>query len=187
MTIPNEVQETVLNGVSVTRLGQTVAAIQQNPALAQFRFRARNQWKQGAQSKATISGFHGTCQELRHEVPFVLEADEPPVLLGQDTAASAGEYVLAGLSACLTGTLAYHAAARGLKIEAIRSEYEGDVDLHGFLDLDPEVRNGFREIRVKLQVKGDVDEATARELLRKSPIYDTLANPVRIQVEVEKI
>ncbi len=50
----------------------------------------------------------------------------------------------------------------GQTVEAIQSEYEGDVDLRGFLDLDPKVRIGCREIRVKFKVKGDLDEATVR-------------------------
>jgi uncharacterized OsmC-like protein len=187
MTPTPEIQETVLNGVNVTHLGQTIEAIRQKPELAQFKFRAHNQWDLGAHSVATISDFYGTCRELQHKAPFVLDADEPAVLLGGDTSAGAGEYVLAGLSACLTGTLAYHASARGLKIEEIQSEYEGDVDLRGFLDLDPKVRNGFREIRVKFKVRGNLDEATVRELLSKSPIYDTLANPVKVKIEIETV
>jgi uncharacterized OsmC-like protein len=187
MTTTTENKETVLNGVNVTRLGQTIEAIRQKPELAHFKFRVRNQWDHGTHNVATISDFYGTCQELRHQAPFALDADEPPVLLGGDTGAGAAEYVLAGLSACLTGTLAYHASALGLKIEDIQSEYEGDVDLRGFLDLDPKVRNGYREIRVKFKVKGDLDEATVRELLSKSPVYDTLANPVKVKIEVEKV
>ena len=49
------------------------------------------------------------------------------------------------------------------------------------------MRSGYREIRVKFKVKGDVDEATIQELVRKSPVYDTLANPVKIVIEVEKV
>jgi hypothetical protein len=75
---------------------------------------------------------------VKHKAPFVPDADEPAVLLGSDTGAGAAEYVLAALSACLTATLVYHGSARGLKIEDIQSEYEGDVD-RGFLDLDPKV------------------------------------------------
>jgi uncharacterized OsmC-like protein len=187
ITTTPEIKETVLNGVNVTRLGQTIEAIQQKPELAQFKFRTHNRWDLGTHNVATISDFYGTCQELEHKAPFMLGADEPPVLLGGDTGPGAGEYVLAGLSACLTGTLAYHASARGLKLESVESDYEGDVDLRGFLDLDPEVRNGYREIRVKFRVKGDLDEATVRELLSKSPIYDTLAHPVRIKIDVETV
>lgn len=188
MSTATQIQEdTIFNGVNVTKLGQTIEAIKQQPELAEFKFRTRNQWDLGAHNVATISEFYGTCQELQHEAPFRLEADEHPVLLGGDAGPGAGEYVLAALSACLTGTLAYHASARGLKIEDIQSEYEGDVDLRGFLDIDPKVRNGFSEIRVKFKVKGDLDEATVRDLLNKSPVYDTLANPVKINIQVEKV
>ena len=44
----------------------------------------------------------------------------------------------------------------------------------------------YREIRVKIRVKGDVDEDTVKELVRKSPVYDTLANPVTIKIEVSE-
>jgi uncharacterized OsmC-like protein len=109
------------------------------------------------------------------------------VLLGEDNGANPVEFVLAGLSGCMTTTLAYHAASRGFNIESIESAYEGDIDLHGLLDLDPNVRSGYREIRVKFKVKGDVDEQTVQELVRKSPVYDTLAHPVKFKIEVEKV
>ncbi len=184
MTAPKEM---IRNGVNVTRLAGTIRAIEQQPDLAQFKFRARNQWDNGGHNVATVDTFYGTCQEMEHKAPFVMHADEPAVLLGEDNGANPVEFVLAGLSGCMTTTLAYHAAGRGLNLESIESQYEGDIDLHGLLDLDPNVRSGYREIRVKFKVKGDADEATIQELVRKSPVYDTLANPVRIKIEVEKV
>ena len=181
------VKEITRNGVNVTRLGATIKAIEAQPELAQFKFRATNQWDTGGHNQATIDSFYGTCQEMEHKRPFVMDADEPPVLLGEDNGANPVEFVLAGLSGCMTTTLAYHCAGRGLNVESIESEFEGDIDLHGLLDLDPNCRSGYREIRVKFKVKGDADEATIQELLRKSPVYDTLANPVKIKVEVEKV
>jgi uncharacterized OsmC-like protein len=178
--------DTVLNGVNVTKLESTIKAIGQQPELAQFKFRARNKWIDGGHNQATVNEFHGTCQEMERQQPFVFDADEPPVLLGEDQGANPVEFVLAGLSGCMTTTLAYHAAARGLKIEGIRSEYEGDIDLRGMLDLDPKVRNGYREIRAKFKVKGDIDEATIHELVRKSPVFDIISNPVQIKITVEK-
>lgn len=179
-------QEQILNGVNVTRLGQTVEAIQQQPELAQFRFRARNQWITGGYNEARVNQFYGAGQEMSRPDDFVFQADEPPVLLGEDKGANPVEFVLAGLSGCMTTTLAYHAAARGLEIESIRSEFEGDLDLQGMLDLDPNVRNGYREIRVRFKVKGDLDEATIHELIRKSPVYDIVSNPVPVRIIVEK-
>ncbi len=184
MTTPKDM---IRNGVNVTKLAATIRAIEQQSELAQFRFRARNRWDTGGHNVATVDKFYGTCQELEHKQPFVMHADEPAVLLGEDNGANPVEFVLAGLSGCMTTTLAYHAAGRGLNIESIESQFEGDIDLHGLLDLDPNVRPGYREIRVKFKVRGDVDEQTVQELVRKSPVYDTLANPVRIKIEVEKV
>lgn len=179
--------EMIRNGVNVTKLAATIRAIERQPELGQFKFRARNEWDTGARNVATVDTFHGTCQEMEHKQSFTMHADEPPVLLGNDTGANPVEFVLAGLSACMTTTMAYHAAGRGLNLESIESEYEGDIDLRGLLDLDPNVRSGYREIRVKFRVRGDADEATIQELVRKSPVYDTLANPVKIKIDVEKV
>lgn len=180
-------QDTILNGVNVTKLGQTIEAVKQQPEIAQFKFRARNQWDIGGHNMATVDTFHGICQEMEHKAPFVMHADEPPVLLGEDQGANPVEFVLAGLSGCMTTTLVYKAAGLGLNIEDISSEFEGDIDLQGLLGTDPKVRSGYKEIRVKFKVKGDADEATIQELVRKSPVYDTLANPVKIKIEVEKL
>jgi uncharacterized OsmC-like protein len=180
-------QDTILNGVNVTKLDRTVEAVKQQPQLAQFQFRARNQWDNGAHNVATVNSFYGTCQEMEHKQPFELHADEPAVLLGEDRGVNPVEFVLAGLSGCMTTTLAYHAAGRGLKIEDISSQFEGDIDLQGLLGTDPNVRPGYREIRVKFKVRGDIDEQTIQELLRKSPVFDTLSNPVKVKVEVEKV
>lgn len=180
-------QETLLNGVNVTKLGETIEAVKQQPEIAQFKFRAQNQWDMGSHNVATVDSFHGTCQEMQHKQPFVMHADEPPVLLGEDNGANPVEYVLAGLSGCMTTTLVYKAAGLGLNLEEVSSEFEGDIDLQGLLETDPTVRSGYREIRVKFKVKGDADEATIADLVRKSPVYDTLVNPVNIRIEVEKI
>lgn len=186
-TNPNTPTDSMINGVDVSKLTATIEAVRQQPPLAQFKFRARNRWDTGGHNVATVDTFHGTCQEMEHKQPFVMHADEPAVLLGEDNGANPVEYVLSGLSGCMTTTLAYHAAGRSMKIESIESQYEGDLDLQGMLGLDPAVRPGYREIRVKFRVKGDVDEQTVQELVRNSPVYDTLANPVKIKVEVEKV
>jgi uncharacterized OsmC-like protein len=186
-TATMEPNDKIRNGVNVTKLGQTVDAIRQNPDIAKFKFRSHNKWDTGGQNQATIDSFYGACQEQAHREPFVMPEDEPPVLLGKDSGPNPVEFVLAGLSGCMTTTLAYHAASRGLNLEEVSSEFEGDIDLRGLLDIDPNVRSGYREIRVKFKVKGDADKATIEELLRKSPVYDTLANPVKIKIEVEKV
>jgi hypothetical protein len=128
-----EQKEKVVNGVSVTKLFETIGAIQGNPTIANFNFCAKGRWVNGAHNQTTINDFYGACQTHSRSQPFVFEKDEPPVLLGEDHGANPVEYVLAALNGCLTTSLIYHASAQGVKIDEVESTLSGDVDLHGFL------------------------------------------------------
>ena len=81
----------------------------------------------------------------------------------------------------------YHAAARGIRIESVESQLEGDVDLRGFLGLSDEVRKGFQKIRVRFAVKSDASREQLQELTKFSPVYDTIANPVSVSVSIETV
>ena len=179
------------NGVMVDELVSTVNAIKQAPTLAKFQFRVRNQWIDGPRSQSTAANFYGTGQEHSHAKPFVLDVDEPPVLLGKDMAPNAGEYLLHTLAVCMTSTIVYHAAARGIEIEEIESSLEGDVDLQGFLGLDQSVRNGFQGIRVNFKIKADVTDEQLREIWQLGPqyssIFDTLTQGVPISVTADRL
>ena len=77
-------QENIVNGVNVTQLFDTIDAVKGNPEIAKFQFRATNQWIKGGHNRTTIKEFYGACQEdTTRTEPFVLDADEPPVLLGK--------------------------------------------------------------------------------------------------------
>src|SRR5262249_15803296 len=154
-----------VNGVDLDRLYGTIEHISAEPTLARFQFRARNQWIDGGHNRTTIQGFYGAGQEdTSRSEPFVVDAGEPPVLLGDNGAPKGGEYVLQGLAACLTGTIVYHAAARGIALEGLECTIEGDVDLHGFLGLDDNVRPGYQGIRVAFKASGDFDDEQLAEL-----------------------
>ncbi len=186
MTTQQAEANKIVNGVDVTRLIETIRAVQGQPELANFKFRVNNQWQDGSQNRASTTGFYGTCQEIDHAQPFDFKADEPPVLLGKGEGANPVEFLLTALSSCMTTTLAYHAAAQGIEIEGIESNYEGDIDLHGFLDLDPNVRKGFKEIRAQFKVKSDADKEKLTELVQKSPVFDIVTNPTPVKVSIVK-
>jgi uncharacterized OsmC-like protein len=181
-------QPKMINGVDVERLMGTIEAVNEKPSLADFKFRARSHWIEGGRSRTTITDFDGADQHHRHAKPFVLESDEPLVLLGSDRAANPVVHLLHGLASCLAASIAYHAAANGIEVKEIESQLEGDIDLHGFLGLDKNARRGYKQIRVKLRVKADCTNDKLKEIFqfgqKYSPVYDTLANAVPIQVEL---
>ncbi|HWP60275.1 MAG TPA: OsmC family protein [Candidatus Acidoferrales bacterium] len=180
-------QEKTINGVNVERLEGTVAAIKDKPAIAKFRFRATNKWITGGHNQTYIQGFYGACQEdATRSKPFVLDADEPPILLGEDHGANPVEYVLTALAGCLTTSLVYHAAANGIRIDEVESSLEGDLDLHGFLGLSGQIRNGYENVRVTMKVKSDAPAEKLAEFTRRSPVLDIVSNPVPVTVRVEK-
>ena len=114
--------------------------------------------------------------------------NEPTVLAGTDKAANPVEHLLNALAACLTTTLVYHAAVRGIEIRALEADVEGDIDLRGFLGLSNEVRRGFQNIRVKFRVDTDAGNVELLKALSKlSPVFDTTQNGTNVGVAIERM
>jgi uncharacterized OsmC-like protein len=191
MTNATQTNVSVVNGVDRDKLFGTIDLIQATPSLAKFRFNVRNEWVDGAHSRSTIESFFGAGSNINHAIKFELHADEPPILLGEDQGANAGEYLMHALAACITSAMVYHAAARGIAIEEIESSLEGDVDLRGFLGLDKAVRNGFQQIRVGFRIKADVSDEQLQELCalgqQYSPILDSITRGVPVSVSAERM
>lgn len=178
-----------INGVNIDQLFSTINAIKENPGLAKFKFRAKNQWINGGHNRTNIKDFYGAGQEdTTRKQTFVFDNDEPAVLLGEDNGANPVEFVLHALAGCLTTSLVYHAAAQGIKIDSVESSFEGDLDLHGFLGLDEKVRNGYENIRVAFKIKADAPEEKLKELCelaqKRSPVFDIVTNRVPVSVQL---
>jgi len=178
----------IVNGVDVQAVMDTVKAIEGKAEIADFTFRLKNEWVDGGQNRGTAGPFHGALHENDHMEKFVMTADEPGILAGTDKGPNAVEYLLQALAACVTGTLVYHSAVRGIEIRAMESEIEGNIDLRGFLGISDEVKKGCKKMSVKFRV--DTDEknlATLRELVNLSPVYDTLKNYTEVDVSIERM
>lgn len=177
-----------INGVDVNHLTETVNAIEENPSLAEFRFRARSEWIGGARCRTQFDGFYGAGQENGSRTePFVVEGDEPPVLLGTNQAPNAVEAMLHALVSCLSVGFVYNAAAQGITVESLDFELEGNLDLHAFLGLSDETRPGYEGITVNYRVEADAPKEKLDELCayvqRTSPVMDAIRNPVPVSVQ----
>ena len=181
---------TKVNGVDVDRLFETINAIKQMPRLADFKFRLQNRWINGGQNSSIIKNFYGTGQDHQHKGAFVLKADEPAVLLGEDSAPNPVEYLMHALVTCVTSALVYHAAAKGIRLHEVESRAEGEIDLHGFLGLDDNVRRGYKNLKITFRIKADVPDEQLEELCQLgptySPVFDSLTRGVPVEVSLEK-
>ena len=176
--------ETKINGVAVDQLMETIDLLGRQPELAAFTFRARNRWIDGTYNRAENPAALGPAAGER-PMPHVHDIDEPPVLLGQDRGANPVEYLLVGLSGCITTTFISYAAAQGVRIDELRTELDGDIDVRAFLGITHEVRPGYQEIRVKFHVKSDAPREKIKDLMilaeRRSPVSDSVRKGVPIK------
>ena len=180
--------DAIRNGVDTEKLFATLDAVKADPSLAKFQFRAHNRWINGAHNRTTIRDFYAANQEdTSRAVEFVLDAGEPAILIGSDTGPNPAEYLLHALAACLTTSLVYVAAARGVHLTEVESTVEGDMDVQGALGLSDDYRNGFEQIRVTFSVKGDAPEEKLQSLVaraqQRSAVFDMVTNGVPVTVE----
>lgn len=181
--------QTKLNGVDVDSLVKTIEVIQGNPDLAKFVFRSQTQWIDGGQTRTEIKSFYGAgAEDTSREKPFIIEGDEPPVLLGRNHGPNAVESLLQALASCLTVGMVYNAAAQGIKIENLDLWLEGELDLHAFLGLSDTIRPGYKEITVNYRVKTSAPRekivALCDYVQKSSPVMDMLRNPVPVKVNL---
>lgn len=165
----------ILNDVNLEAVGNLVSAIQDDPTKAETVWKASVDWKGGFRSEATSRDFN--------PVP----SDEPDALGGDDTAANPVEQLLGALGNCLAVGYAANASAAGIKLNELRIELEGDLDLHTFLGLK-EGNAGYESVTARVAIESDSDPETINQLHEKvvatSPVGHTLQRAVPVSVQL---
>jgi uncharacterized OsmC-like protein len=189
MTATTTTTTTVRNGIDTATLFGTLDAIKAQPEIAKFRFRAHNRWIDGAHNRSTIKDFYAACAEdTSRTAAFTVDAGEPAILLGTDTGPNPAEYLLHALAACVTTSLVFSAAARGVRLTSVESTLEGDMDVQGAMGLSDDHRNGFEQIRMTVRIAGDAPEETLRKVVQRgtdrSVVFDSITNGVPVTVDV---
>jgi len=177
-----------VNGLDTKQMYETIETLKAQPGLARFQFRNSNEWISGGHNRSTIQGFYGPGKEdTSRKEPFVFDAGEPPVLLGNNEGANPVEFLLHAIAGCVTTTLVLHAAARGITLESVSTKLEGEIDLRGLLALDDSVSAGYEQIRIKMDVKADCPDEELDALmafaLDHSPVCNSVCRPVPITLE----
>ncbi|MEM6375618.1 MAG: OsmC family protein [Pseudomonadota bacterium] len=186
-----QIQKSFENGVDIAAIREARTALGDSPEAGQFVWRAACEWIDGIHSRSTIEGFYGLGEELKHDRTFTIDADHPPQFAAADQGATPVEIVLSALASCLTGGVASIAANRGIHLNSAKTIVEGDMDLAGVMGIDPAVRNGFSEIRVRFEIDADATEdeiaALVAQSQKRSAVFDIITNPGSVQVEAQKV
>ncbi|TKK89865.1 OsmC family protein [Herbidospora galbida] len=176
------------NGVNVQALLDAREVLKGAPEAAQFTWRASSKWQHGVHSTTKIEKFFGLGQEQSHKNESVFEADHPAIFAAEDNGITPIEYLLVGLAGCLTAGVASVAQNRGIKLNSVEASVEGGHDIRGILGADPDVRNGFNDIKVVFTIDADASPADIEALVaqsqKRSAVFDALTNPTNVTVEV---
>lgn len=173
------------NGLDVAALRDLRARVVGGRQHSQLRYHATSQWVRGAYSRTTF----GTPGDTPHDdgrPVHVLNADQPHLLCGGDEGPSPLETLLHALACCLIGEFVGAASERGLNLTEVRAVTEGRLDLRRSLGLGGPWR-GFSDLRVTLEVCGDIETQTLSEVLdearARSVVLDLLTGGTHVQVE----
>jgi uncharacterized OsmC-like protein len=176
------------NGVNVEALLGAREAFADAPEIAQFQWRSTVTWVNGTHSHSNVQTFYGFGEEQEHRQTFGFDIDHPLQFAALDNGITPVEYVLVALGGCLTAGIAAVAQQRQLQLRSVRATVSAEMDLHGILGADPDVRNGFSGIKVSYQIDADATreeiEALVAQSQKRSAVYDILTNPTSVTVDV---
>ena len=139
-----------------------------------------------AKCRTVLEGQFRHLNYVRDLPPHVV--DEPPQLLGEDTAPNPTEALLAALGTCISVGIHANATARDITLTRLEVELEGDINITavwGVGDLGDK-RLGVSDIRAKVTVDGDASGEQLDDIVAHatqwSPVANTMINPVSLSV-----
>lgn len=181
--------EQKVNGIDRGALFSTIEAIKADPSKASCKFYSTSTWQNGTVSSCKISRYTLGGADIPQD--YTLMADEPAALLGTDSAPNPQMLLYAALSACVLNTFVVNAAARGIEIEELAFDLEGELDLRGFLGIDETVNPGYDQLTLVCRVRGSGTREQYQACLdagtRYSPNFQSLTKPVHVNYRLDMV
>lgn len=186
MSVAQGKQGKRVNGLDVDALHAVIEEVKKEPAKGIVGFRVTSRWQGQTRSEASVESFRIGGQEVKRQ--FTINVDEPLELLGENTAPNPQELLMAAFNACITVGYVAGAAVKGIKLEKVEIETSGELDLRGFLGIDPNVKPGYESLRYVVRIKGNGTaeqfQEIHRNVIRTSPNYFNVSQPVRLDGEL---
>ena len=182
-TVVETTNPNIVNGINVDDLMALRDSVEQDPSKGKTNWRVTTTWQGQTRSRAEVSGFQIGGEDVPRRFSF--EIDEPRELGGSNAFPNPHEYLLAALNACMTVGYAAQCAIRGITLKHLEIETEGEIDLRGFLGIDPTVPPGYESLSYTVRIKGDGTEEQFAEIheavMATSPNFFNVANPVALK------
>src|SRR3954451_1462215 len=175
-------EPTVVNGINVDDLFALIEGVRREPAKGKTNWRVTTTWQGQARSRAEIEGFEIGGERVPRR--FSIDIDEPHELGGSNSFANPQEHLIAALNACMTVGYVAQCAVRGIVLESLTIETDGEIDLRGFLGIDPGVPQGYENLSYTVHIKGNGSKEEFAEVhkavMATSPNYYNMSQPVAL-------
>ena len=173
----------VVNGINLADLFALIGGVKRDPAAGITNWRVTTIWQGQTHSRSQVEAFGiGGDQVPRR---FSIDIDEPRELGGGNAFANPQEHLLAALNACMTVGYVAQCAVRGIAIEKLEIETEGEIDIRGFLGLDPAIPPGYENLRYVVRIKGSGTREQFAEVHRAvmatSPNFYNVSQRIALQ------
>ena len=172
----------VVNGVNVDHLMALIEGVSGN-AKGKTNWYVATTWQGQTRSRTQVDGFEIGGERVPRR--FSIHIDEPCELGGSNRFANPQEHLLAALNACMTVGYVAQCAVRGIALESLEIETEGEIDLRGFLGIDPAVPAGYENLNYTVRMKGSGTKEEFAEVheavMATSPNFYNVARPVALK------
>src|SRR5262245_55816894 len=142
----------IVNGINVDDLVALIDGVREDAAKGKTTWRVTTTWQGQTRSRAHVEGFGMGGQQVPRQ--FSIDIDEPRELGGSNRFANPQEHLLAALNACMMVGYVAQCAVHGITLESLQIETDGEIDLRGFLGIDPAVRAGYENLSYVVRIKG---------------------------------
>ena len=177
------------NGVNTAALLGAREALTAAPEAAEFTWRATCSWVHGTHSRSTVETLLGSRAGAHPPVDVHLRRRPPRVLrVGGPRRDTGRVRARRPRPAASPPASPPSPSYREIQLRTVTATVEGDMNVLGILGADPDVRNGYRDIRVRFDIDADASrediEALVAQSQKRSAVFDILTNPTDVVVEV---
>jgi uncharacterized OsmC-like protein len=173
----------IVNGLNVDDLFALIQGVKQDAAAGTTNWRVTTTWQGQTHSRSQVEAFVLGGQKVPRR--FSIDIDEPAELGGSNRYANPQEHLLAALNACMTVGYVAQCAVRGITIDKLEIETAGDIDLRGFLGIDPAIPPGYENLRYVVRIKGSGSKEQFAEVhqavMATSPNFYNVSQRIALQ------